>query len=162
MMSFIRIKKINNNNYAYLVETQNTPKGPRQKVKQYLGRIYELEDYNKTNIKTEIRNNNKKSLLQSLINKELSMNGFKEKKEKISNKNFSFCLNKFTITKRKNNKKVTLKLNEGYLSSFTLQRLLNFKKTNNLNQDAKSLAKYFLESGINISEENFIKFYQLL
>ena len=42
-MAYIRTKKINNNKYAYLVENKNTPKGPRQKVIQYLGRVHEFK-----------------------------------------------------------------------------------------------------------------------
>ncbi len=155
-MTFIRIKKINNNNYAYLVETQSTSKGPRQKVKQYLGKVFELELNNQTDIKSRLENKNKKFFLRSLILNEISTLDFE------ANKIISFCSNKFTITNKKNKKEAIIKLNDGYLSSFTLQRLLNFKKTNNLNQDAISLAKYFLEAGINISKENFVKFYQLL
>jgi len=160
-MTYIRIKKINNNNYAYLVETKNTLTGPRQKVKKYLGRVYELEK-NQPNIYSNINKTNKKSFLESLILIELSQFNFKQNKKNHTNKQISFCPNNFTITKIKNNKESIIKLNEGYLASFTLQRLLNFKKTENLNQDAKSLARYFLEAGINISKENFINFYQLL
>ena len=42
-MAYIRTKKIGKNKYAYLVEIVSTDKGPRQKVKQYLGRVYDFE-----------------------------------------------------------------------------------------------------------------------
>ena len=42
-MVYIRIKRINKFKYAYLVESFQTDKGSRQKVKKYLGRVYGLE-----------------------------------------------------------------------------------------------------------------------
>ena len=159
-MAYIRIKKINNKNYAYLVETQKTIRGPRQKVKKYLGRVYDFEK-NGFNNGPNINQKSKKKFLQELIIEELISFGFKNK-NRLSNKKIMFCPNNFTITKVKNNKEAVIRSNDGYIASFTLQRLLNFKRTDNLDQDANNLAKNFLEAGINISEENFIKFYQLL
>tara|TARA_Y100000310_G_C20119393_1_gene550764 strand:+ start:52 stop:531 length:480 start_codon:yes stop_codon:yes gene_type:complete len=159
-MAYIRIKKINNKNYAYLVETQKTIKGPRQKVKKYLGRVYDFEK-NGFNNGSNINQKSKKKFLQELIIEELISFGFKNK-NRLSNKKIMFCPKNFTITKVKNNKEAVIRSNDGYIASFTLQRLLNFKRTDNLDQDANNLAKKFLEAGINISEENFIKFYQLL
>lgn len=39
---FVRIKKIHDLSYAYLVESVWTEKGSRQKTKAYLGRIYDM------------------------------------------------------------------------------------------------------------------------
>ena len=60
----------------------------------------------------------------------------------------------------KTEKEAVIKLNDGYLSTFTLQRLLNFKKSKDFNKDAYNLAKCFLEAGLNISKDLFIEYYQ--
>jgi hypothetical protein len=159
-MAYIRTKKINGNKYAYLVEIINTSKGPRQKVKQYLGRVHELE--NKKEISEVNEGNSKEEILLNLILPELSGRGFKERKSNFTYKNFIFNSQKFSLTKKNKNKtskEAVIGLEEGYLSTFTLQRIFNFQKSKDLNKDAHTLAKYFLEAGLNISKDLFVKFY---
>jgi len=162
-MVYIRIKKIDHKPYAYLVESLKTKQGPRQKVKQYLGRVYEFE---KKNVESEIINSkSKSSFLWSLVLPELLAIGFKKKSKEYFLKNLIFDSKKLTLskqTKSKTKKDAIISLNEGYLCSFTLQRILKFKKGKDLRQDAEILAKYFLEAGINISKENFVGYYKLL
>jgi len=160
-MAYIRTKKINGNKYAYLVEIVNTSKGPRQKVKQYLGRVHELEKKKEINEINE--GNSKKEILLNLILPELSGRGFKERKNNFAYKNFVFNTEEFSLTKKtknKTSKEAVVGLEEGYLSSFTLQRILNFQKSKDLNKDAHALAKYFLEAGLNISKDLFVRFYE--
>ena len=159
-MAYIRTKKIGKNKYAYLVEIVSTDKGPRQKVKQYLGRIHELK---KNNEISEIREgNSKESILLNLIIPELKSRGFKDKKNNLVYQKLIFDQKNISLTKSKTKKEAIIKLNEGYLSTFTLQRIVNFQKTKNLNKDAHTLAKYFLEAGLQINQELFVKFYQKL
>ena len=162
-MAYIRTKKISGNKYAYLVEIISTDKGPRQKVKQYLGRVH---DFEKNKEISEInQGNTNKEILLNLIIPELEARGFKEKKNNLVYKNFIFNSEKITLTKKsknKTNKEAVISSEEGYLSTFTFQRILNFQKTKNLNQDAHQLAKYFLEAGLQINQELFVKFYQKL
>lgn len=159
-MAYIRTKKINGNKYAYLVEIVNTNKGPRQKVKQYLGRVHELEK--KKEVSEISEGNTKEEILLNLILPELSARGFNERKDNLAYKNFIFNSNNFSLTrktKNKTNKEAVIALDEGYLSTFTLQRILNFQKTKNLNDDAHTLAKHFLEAGLPISKDLFVKYY---
>ena len=160
-MVYIRIKKINTKPYAYLVESKNS----RQKVKKYLGRVYELEP-KVINLENKIiRGRDQSSFLLQLALRELNNLGFKSKGVKHHYKNFTFCSKKFTLqkkTKSKTVKETVIALNDGYLSSFTLQRILNFEKSKDLRADAEVLAKYFLEAGFQISHENFISYYRLL
>lgn len=149
-MAFIRIKTISGKPYAYLVESIKTSKGPRQKVKKYLGRVYEFE----TKKSPPFKSNN---LVHNLILAELSQYGFEKHKDNYIKDNITFNPKNNTITKSK--KDAIIKLQEGYLSSFTIKRITNFKKGKNLNKDAFLLAKYFLEAGLNISQEEFIEFY---
>ena len=160
-MAYIRTKKINGNKYAYLVEIINTDKGPRQKVKQYLGRVHELEK--KKEIGDINEGNTKEEILLNLIVPELSGRGFKEREHNLAYKNFIFNPKDFSLTKKtknKTSKEAVISLEEGYLSSFTVQRIINFQKTKNLNEDAHQLAKYFLEAGLQINQELFVRFYE--
>lgn len=162
-MVYIRVKKINKYLYAYLVENISTTSGPRQKVKQYLGRVYEL-DKNKE-VEESFNGHSKEEILLNLIIPELKVRGFKEKKGFWINKDLVFDVKNFTLrktTKAKTSKDAILKLNEGYLCSFTLERILKFEKSKNVKKDAQILAKYFLEAGLQINQELFVSFYQAI
>jgi hypothetical protein len=155
-MVFIRIKKINNSPYGYLVESVNTSSGPRQKVKQYLGRVFEFERKVSTDV-VSINSGNKEELLLNLVVNELNQRGFDKD---LSFNTVTFDKSSFSLNKGKRG--VVMLMNEGYLCDFTLGRILNFKKSKNLDKDAHTLAKYFLEAGLQISEEDFVKFYGFL
>ncbi len=166
-MPYIRIKKINNTLYAYLVESINSKFGPRQKVKLYLGRVHVLrntcekrEVAVKKIIPEKIIYENNKGLLLSLISDELKRHGFKNEKDKLLRENITFDSNRFSVCNK--SKKVVLSLNEGFLCDFTMQRLAGFRKTKDLNSDALKLARYFLDAGLQVNEKDFVKFYELL
>lgn len=161
-MAYIRTKKINNKSYAYLVESKNTPSGPRQKVKFYLGRVHEFEKLKNVDL-----SENHPRLLPKMIITQLKQIGFKNQKnqkEQYVLNNLIFSPNNHSLTKKtkSNFKEAVIALNGGHLCTFTLQRIANFKKTNDFNQDAYKLAKYFLEAGLTISKEEFINFYHNL
>lgn len=158
-MTYIRVKKINSNLYAYLIENKNTPNGPRQIVLRYLGRVYNLRQQKQPSSQ-EINSSNKIGLIQQLATAALKVHGFEEHKKNLLYEKIMFKPQKFTITKNKKN--VVLRINDGHLCSFTMQRLINFKKTKDINKDAYTLAKYFLEAGLAVSQEQFVKFYQKL
>ncbi len=159
-MSFVRIKKINNAPYAYLVESISTKKGPRQKVKGYLGRVYEFK--RKHNVVASTRARTARDLLINLAAAQLESVGFKEKERKYYHNNIVFSPTSLSITKQTNKKQSIIKMNDGYLCGFTLQRILAFKKTKDVGKDAHTLAKYFLTAGIPLSEDQFVNYYQLL
>lgn len=163
-MVYIRVKNINSKPYAYVVENKSTVAGPRQKVLQYLGRVHRLEgiqgnNSNNLHQTAGITANSKSDFLQKLVSLHLENYGFNREKKKYHFQDIIFEDDDFTVMKK--NKDAVLALNEGYLCSFTLQRLLQFKKSRNLDQDAYLLAKYFLEAGLPLSQEQFVQFYQL-
>ena len=158
-MAYIRVKKISNKPYAYLVESQSTKRGPRQRVKQYLGRVHTVEQQER--VESTVSGKTKEAFLRSMVLRELELAGFKEKGTKFSLDKLNFCPQEFTLRK-KNNKEAIIKLNEGFLCSFTVDRLHKFAKSKDVNKDGLLLAKYFLESGLTVSEEEFVQFYQLL
>ncbi len=156
-MAYIRIKKINNSPYAYLVESQTTSKGPRQRVKKYLGRVHSYADVESSG---EIVGDNKREFLRAAMGRELALRGFSLVKDQLVHNNITVCTKKFTISKGK--KEAIIGMNNGFLCSHTLKGLINFKKSDDLNTDAVVLAKRFVSSGLNVSQEEFIAFYDLL
>lgn len=165
-MAFLRIKAVKGNKYGYLVENRQTKKGPRQRVKRYLGKAVELKaqrevdffEYFKVDDSKDYFKKNKKEILLDLVRLELIKHGFKEKGVLLSNQKVSFDEKSLKLLKGK--KEVLLVINEGLLGSFTLQRILKFKKSGDFQKDANQLAKYFVEGGINVSQEVFIGFYK--
>ena len=153
-MTYIRVKKISNLPYAYLVENISTENGPRQKVKKYLGRVHVFNRNNKPD--ASITAANKLEFLKKLITKHLQHHGFISKNGNLTNQRVIFS------TKELQFKTEVIALNNGFLCNHTIQQLLEFKKSKNLNDDAHSLAKTFLLAGLPVSKEEFICFYQLL
>jgi len=161
---YVRTKNIYGSEYAYLVESIKTKKGNRQKVKQYLGKVHVL-DKKETSIPETIYAKKKKNFLLSLIIPELEAMGFKRNRCNYIHKNLVFDPKKLSLqkhTKSKTIKEAVIKTNDAYLSTFTLQRILKFKKSDDLNKDAQELAKYFLEAGLSVSQDHFIAYYQLI
>ncbi len=159
-MSYIRIKKIQQHEYAYFVESISTEKGPRQKVKQYLGKVehHQLPEYSPK----DTNHNGKKDFLISLVKNHLTALNFIEKENKLIKENIVFKLDKCLILNTKSEKEVVLALHPGFLCNFTLRRILDFKKTEDLRKDGNTLANFFQEAGLQITEKEFVQFYKLL
>ena len=157
-MSFIRVKKIAGKEYAYLVENKwykrrhkGKNKGPRQKVSKYLGKVYRFNkekdiDFfsfkNINNLEQYLKNNNKNKIFRDLVEWELF-------RHNINNKEFIIDFTNKKIMKGK--KEISLRMNEGFLNSFTLGRLFNINSN-----DSYYLAKCFVEAGIEIPKEVFV------
>ena len=157
-MSFIRLKKINGKQYAYLVENKwykrgfkGKGKGSRQKVSKYLGRVYHLEkaidkDFlgfkEINNLEEYLINNAQDEIIKDLVRWEMF-------RHNIDSNEFLIDLNSKKIVKNK--KAVSLKLNEGILNSYTLRRLFNLRK-----EDSYYLANCFVEAGIEVPKEVFV------
>lgn len=159
-MVYIRIKKIQKQEYAYVVESVATDQGPRQKVKQYLGKVQRqaLPD----EIQKKVRAESKCEFLTSLVESHLSALGFVKRGKWLERENVIFSAADCSFKMKKTGKNMVLALEQGYLCEFTLQRLLSFTKSKNLNEDAHALARYFVEAGLQISEQEFVQFYSLL
>ena len=178
-MSFIRTKIISGKEYAYLVENKwykrgfkGKGKGPRQRVSKYLGRVYcfnkekDIDFYNfkKINIMknedfqdTENQRflcdleqylkenkNNKTGIFRDLVEWELF-------RHSIDKEEFLIDFSNKKVINKKNNKEISLRMNEGFLNSFTLSRLFNLKMGSSY-----YLAKAFVEAGIEVPEEVFV------
>lgn len=157
-MSFIRVKKINGKEYAYLVENKwykrgfkRKGRGPRQKVGKYLGKVYSFTkadnigffEFNKIdNVESYIKSNAREQIIRELVEWELA-------RHNISKEEFTIDFSSKIVSKGK--KKVSLRINEGFLNSFTLARLFNMKRN-----EGYYLAKCFVEAGIEIPKEVFV------
>jgi len=176
---FIRVKKIRKKGkvyeYAYIVENRwrkrlkRGKKGARQSVKSYLGRVYFFdkkddknffEYYNIKDIDEYVKNN-KSKIINELIRLELINHGFKEKDELLFFNNIFFDIknNEVYSTNEKNikNKKIVVKLNDGFFCNETINNLLKGK----FGDDAGyKFARAFVDAGINIPKELFVILYE--
>ena len=180
---FLRIKKINNIQYAYLVDnrwykrrTKDKGKGSRQKVRKYLGRVYSFDkvedkhffDFKKIgNIEEYIEKNGKNGVIKGLVEWELFRHNINKDEFDIDfiNKKILKCSKNsenFLAHKKSrsdflvNKKEVSLAINEGFLNSYTLARLLDFKFGYDAEKAGLELAKYFVEAGIEVPKEVFV------
>lgn len=166
-MSFLRIKQIKGKSYAYLVENlwKNEGRGSRQKVKHYIGRVYsfDLKDslnqgflsfINAEDIEKYVMSTDFIKIIKDMINWEFYKHG-------ISNAEFDVEL-EVPIIKR-SGREVCIKINEGFLCGFYLESLINFRKVE-LEEDEEiagyNLAKAFVDAGINIPQDVFIKIFE--
>ena len=171
-MAFFRIKKIKGKEYAYIVENEwkttaksvgtlrgIKPRGSRQKVKGYLGRVYRLDLRNNAgffeflkieNFQNYIEKNEKNIIISDLIEWELY-------RFNISKSEFSIDLDNKKI--QKSNKDVVFFINEGFMCSLTLKNLLEFKAEGDEQADGYRLAKVFVEAGIKVPQEIFISLF---
>jgi len=154
-MVFFRIKKIKGKEYAYLVENEWKKKSSRQKVKNYLGRIYRVDLKESADflqfIKVEgfekyVNENDIKKIIKDLIEWELFRFG-------VDRNIFLIDLNNKKVQKSKKN--AVLLINDGFMCGLTLRNLLEFK-TEDQERDGFRLARAFVEAGIKVPQEVFI------
>ena len=60
----------------------------------------------------------------------------------------------------KGNKEVSLAINEGFLNSYTLARLLKFKFGHDTEKAGLDFAKCFVEAGIEVPKEVFVGIFE--
>lgn len=169
---FVRLKKLKGYNYAYLVVNQWTKKGPRQKIKKYLGRCIHLDkktdlEIGIKNIKEFVYGNEPKKILSKVFEHELLKFGFKKDTQRPGFMFFEEIEAKpktFKLYHKENKNDIVLKINEGYLCEYLLKKILKFSKKDNeeevQNNDAIRFAELFIMAGINIDKNIFIELFQ--
>lgn len=155
---FVRVKKIKNNKYAYLVENEWTPWGSRQKVSKYLGKTTLLER-NTENKPADLPKNYTLAATQLVI-WELLNHKFEPKEQFFVKDDITVDLNKKTV--RRKNKPVVLAMNEGFLCDHTIQQLLAFRPEEKHEETAKKLAQTVLEAGLKLPEEAFVQLFEIV
>jgi len=168
-MGFVRIKKIKGNKYAYLVESNWTKKGPRQKTKKYLGKVYSprrekdltffeyFDDY-----KIDFRN--QKELIQDTIKLELVNYGFTQKESGVWERDGYFIDVKNLKFFNSKGKNVAIELNDGALCKPLIDKIVKLKidpLKEDYEKEGYGLAKLLVESGLKVDSQIFIKIYDL-
>lgn len=169
---FVRLKKLKGNNYAYLVANNWTKKGPRQKIKKYLGRCINLEKKKEVeigikNIEEFVHGNGVKKILARVFEYELLKFGFKKdplRRGFLYYNDIEAKPKTFKIYHKEQKNNIVLKINEGYLCEYLVKRILKFSKKDNEdeieNNDAIRFAELFIMAGIDIDKEIFIELFQ--
>jgi len=147
---FVRVKKINGKEYAYLVENEWTPWGSRQRVTKYLGKTHKPERINSA--EHELPEGMQQAVIAA-VKQELLNHGFKDLNGVFEQNGITVHLENKTVKQGK--KGVTLAMNEGFLCEHTLAELLVFKPTDNREDSAKKLAELSLEAGLKLTPEQF-------
>ena len=166
---FIRIKKIKGKEYAYLVKNtwKKRKKSSRQTSSSYLGKVIKLK---KTNNKSLLEFLNLKDInkyLKSPYNKiildllklELFNHSFTQTNKNIWTKdNTLIDFKNQKVSDLSTKKPLCLEINNNFLCSYTIRKLMNFKPKPNLTeiQIGKQLATTIESSGVLISKEIFV------
>ena len=137
---FVRTKTIKGNPYGYLVENEWTKKGSRQKVVEYLGRIYEHE----TGPERAFPEHEGMNILKEIVIYETP-----------DDVNVDF--EKLHVTR--DEKPVVLGINGGVLCSQTLQQVFEALKTKYEERPGITLARALRNAGLRIRQEDFIRLY---
>ncbi len=152
---FIRIKKIKNKKYAYLVENRWVNNSSRQNVKSYLGFVYAP-----SKAKDEIKINDSlgfKELILDIARQELLNHSFGGR-EILKREDIIVDLNQLKFTKNK--KPVIVALNEGFICEHTLKELLNFKAEGSEEEVGVKLATKLVEAGLGVQKEEFVHVFE--
>lgn len=160
---YIRIKPVKTQEYAYLIENKwnKRKKAIKKKNKAYLGRIYRLQKTKSEDISQEVFKNSYKNIIKILISQELKNHNFKQKQDILYLDNLTINLKSLIV--QKNNKPVTLLINEGFLNNYTLKKTINYKiKTDYQLIEGKKLAKLLVLTGLKLKPEQFILLFQKL
>lgn len=161
---FVRTKKVKGLFYAYLVKNKWTKKGPRQKICKYLGRVNTLKPVLSMDFEDfcgSLDNFSPGEIVRSAVAFELYKHGFKESKKNLwKSDDFSVDLEKAKV--RVGKKPAVLSINNDFLCDFTLKNLTKFKSSKDENGVAMDLAKAFVQAGIPVREDVFIRLFQLI
>ena len=162
-MSFIRIKKRSYGAsgeaaYAYLVENRWSKAKARQRVKQYLGRVYSSDkqpvDFFSYLGITDLDSYMSKdflAVLADLVSWELHQHRHDEVTVNVSECRVAH-----------DGRCIVVKMNDGYLCDFTMQQIIKAHKTLLEDVPGNELATAFVNAGIAIPKELFVELYSKL
>jgi hypothetical protein len=161
---FIRTKRIYKNKYAYLVENL-WEKGTRQKVRKYLGRVFEFKPlremdffrhYNISEPGKYISGKGFKAVVCELAEFELIRHGFRRQENAIVNGRVVFEPETLRAIHGKTGKSAVIALNEGFLCKETLHSLINFRFDSDEKELGYRFARAFVDAGLIVPKELFV------
>ena len=161
-MPFVRVKRISGKEYAYFVENTWQPQGSRQKVLQYLGKVFRPQP--RANDAPELALGLAfKDAVLALAAWELRNHGFApaggESRFVHAEQQHSAEPERFTFLDAKGHP-LTIAMNEGFLCETTLKQLLEFTPKENRESTMKMLASAILEAGLKVSPETFAELFE--
>lgn len=157
-MAFIRIKKVKDWKYAYLVENSWKSKKTRQKVKQYLGKVHKLDNIVGIKFDKDIGRMDFRDSVKELVKFELMKGGFRESGKALKKGKFSVNFDKLSFLN--STRPAVFESNEGFICSHTFEKLVNFKQSKCEEETAMRFAEAILEAGISIPHNEFVKLFE--
>ncbi len=168
-MGYVRLKLIKGQNYGYWVESVWTSKGPRQKVKGYLGKVIELTKTQERSLSefvqepfdTTFKSMPRKDALTNIIRWHLGNYGFVKEDGHLGHPErcrYDVKRNIFVDEKGKG-QNLVLKSNDGYFCEKTIGLLFTFKEQGFEREVGVKLAKAFVLAGIDIPKDFFIAYF---
>lgn len=156
---FVRAKTIKGKKYAYLVKNRWKKGKVRQEVKKYLGPIISVTDVDSFELVNINFDESAKECIRNIISNEFIKKGFIRKQARLIKDDIviSFSTNKIT----KNDSDCVLLVNERYLYGGLIDDMQNFfAPESSEDRPGKKLAQVFSDSGVLISQEEFISLYK--
>lgn len=156
---FIRTKRIKGAPYAYLVKNVWTPKGPRQRVARYLGRVVAparvrdlpFHDY----VPGGFERMPPYTVIRSLIAWELENHGFIHRSGVFTLGEHAVDLNRHKVTG-------VIHMNGDYLCSYTIRRLMRWKNIFEEGEAGRELARAFVMAGIPVPPDVFVELFEMI
>jgi|GEM_PF-3870929 len=157
---FIRIKKINGNDYAYHVHNKRVRGKIRQKVKSYLGKAIiasktkdlDFFSFVKKDLETYTAEKSYRDIIYDLVIWELSRHDIND---------VDINLKRYSVTKE--GSAVVIKMNEGYMYNKILNHLLKFQAVGDDEYFiGKEFAEAMVKAGIDAPKELFVKLFEKL
>lgn len=183
-MAYIRLKRFKRKNgkivtYAYVVKNtwkKRVPKGSeigaRQKVKAYLGKVYEftrvddkgfMSHFSVDDFKAYLDEHGMEKVVRDLVRVELLNHGFLENGDFYLNEDLVVYISdsEFFIKNIKGEKdrKLVIAMNEGFLCKETFSKLINFKGRGDEKEVGLSLGNALLEAGLKVPQEVFVEMF---
>ncbi|HLD10933.1 MAG TPA: hypothetical protein VJB89_02535 [Candidatus Nanoarchaeia archaeon] len=171
-MVFIRLKQrtnLNGNEYLYAYLVKNEWKKRSKRVKQhgnkYLGRVYKIDLMRSMSFKDFVGDENyfeKKEVVdifKNLIILELWKFGFTRIKKNIWSNGFFTVNLKYNLVRGQRKEDVVLVMSEGFLCSWSLNRLGRFRESRDFGKGGVKLAKMLKLCGIDLEPDIFVKLY---
>ena len=153
--------------YAYLVSSKRRRKSkrpPKQKVIAYLGKVIQLEYNHEPILNTSLKQPRK--AIEDLLIQILTTSGFKKHSQDsriLEKDQIQVNLRNLTTASKNNKKPLCLAINEGFISSPTLKKLLNYKVPQKKETDIGfDLAKKLISCGIKPKKDDFVSLYNLI
>jgi len=155
---FVRVKKIKGYQYAYLVENSWKKGTSKQKVKDYLGKVFTFSAQEKP-FQGDLSGEFKQNVFE-LFRWQLGCYGFSVTKDAAIKDGLKVDLIGLKFVQEKSGKPFVLKGKDGYLCLFTLKKLLNFESKGYDEKVGKDLAHAFVDAGIDIPQEAFVQVFE--